>query len=105
MTENDATPADGIRYAEIAWERRPDGGRLFTPSARHLYDASVDLDSAPSLNTLCGTTVPLQVLREMRGGRRPIAAAAILMDQRDLADARPCTRCARAASNGAEAAR
>ena len=95
-----AVDTDLTAFAEVAWEARPNGGRTFRPGKRHLYDASVDLDSVGALATLCGTEVPRGVLLALRG--RPVenmSAAALLMTGSDLASAAECRRCAKASTS------
>ena len=92
------TSTSTASFAPVGWARRPDGGRMFTPGKRHLYDASLDLDEVAELRTLCVTLVPREVLRSLRGaGRKSQFAAVAILDERELAAADPCTRCAKKA--------
>ena len=90
------TATTSTSFAPVGWARRPDGGRIFTPGKRHLYDATLDLDELGELRTLCSTPVPKEVLRSLRGaGRKSQFAAVTILDERELAAADPCTRCAK----------
>jgi hypothetical protein len=80
------------QYEAIAWERRPNGARLFVPTRRHYRLPGAE-------RTLCGVLIPLQI-REPRPRRGLSPLSLSDMTATEIAAEPACVRCV--AAGGAE---